>query len=1091
GHGETAMYVTGGMQIDYVTASEMIFTQLLRMNDFILDHDLTVNSVLHASRYRAVSDDIGLLMYATEGTPNVSLLVSSNGHVGIGYGVSYNAGSRVDHFNLYVSGNTGVEGHGETAMYVTGGMQIDYVTASEMISANRMWVGDISSNSLAAIGTTLNVDANSFVVGSGNLSVWDYATVVGRYNATKNVNVSGNPVFVVGGGWDDDNRYNILEVIASDSIHVTPHVKINNDLYVKNRLFVHEVFVTGSNTLYVDSIKSYSSLSGSSVDHNTILFDGHVDFTGDIDVSSIDVSENVMITGNLSIGVSQNNVPFYVKGDSVIQGILAVSNLNVTENIIFPSLLHVDSLVVSHSLLVSQNVSANALFVTDQMKIANVADFTQSFVTISQPLAAENGLSVNNMLYVDTLAPYSDLGTTLNLSHFKSLVLGDARVFGNYSTAWGQDTHAIGTLSTAFGYGTWATGNYSTAWGQDTHSIGTHSTAFGYGTWATGNYSTAWGQDTHAIGTHSTAFGYGTWATEYYSTAWGQDTHAIGILSTAFGYDTWATGNYSTAWGNNNKASNDNATAFGWRTLASGSRSTAFGHDTLAQGWQSTAFGQNTIAQGSQSTALGLGTHALWDNSMVVGQYNITENLSISGNPVFVVGGGEDEDNRYNVMEVFATGNGHGPRVAIYDALYVNEVFVTGDHTLETDSIAHWDDANNELDLLSHVLITPRHKDRTVSYDLPYALSVSGDVFVTGAVYLSSLKDLNGDDWQFEGSHFLSGNNILNEGLYSSAWGMSNISSGDYATSWGYNNDVSGFSPTAWGSSNIVSGNRATAFGDTNQALNDNATAFGWGTIASGSRSTAFGHDTSAQGFQSTAFGRNTIAQGDQSTALGYETQALWDNSMVLGQYNLLTSEFSNITSSTVNGLRFVVGNGSSGSRKSVFEVGDVQAGHSFVYVRDQLAVEGKLLGVGAYSFSVENGPSYFGDDLTVYGTFTNSSDVSLKKDIHSLDTVLSKVLNLRPVSFRWEDVNKGAAIQYGFIAQEVEELFPSLVVTSLRTGDKALKTMQFTSLLVKSVQELHGIISSQQSEIEQLKRDLEGMKSDFESRLSALEASK
>ncbi|MEK9656802.1 MAG: hypothetical protein VW378_00300, partial [bacterium] len=99
-------------------------------NDLLVSRNLTVNSTVYASRYRAVSDDIGFLMYATEDTPNVSFLVSSNGHVGIGYGVTYNAGSGVDRFNLYVSGNTGVEGHGKTAMYVTGGMQIDYVTAS-------------------------------------------------------------------------------------------------------------------------------------------------------------------------------------------------------------------------------------------------------------------------------------------------------------------------------------------------------------------------------------------------------------------------------------------------------------------------------------------------------------------------------------------------------------------------------------------------------------------------------------------------------------------------------------------------------------------------------------------------------------------------------------------------------------------------------------------------------------------------------------------------------------------------------------------------------------------------------------------------
>ena len=60
------------------------------------------------------------------------------------------------------------------------------------------------------------------------------------------------------------------------------------------------------------------------------------------------------------------------------------------------------------------------------------------------------------------------------------------------------------------------------------------------------------------------------------------------------------------------------------------------------------------------------------------------------------------------------------------------------------------------------------------------------------------------------------------------------------------------------------------------------------------------------------------------------------------------------------------------------------------------------------------------------YGTgWGYSSDVALKTDIVAHEPVLDRVTKLRPVRFRWRaDGSDGS----GFIAQEVEGLFPDLV---------------------------------------------------------------
>jgi trimeric autotransporter adhesin len=81
-------------------------------------------------------------------------------------------------------------------------------------------------------------------------------------------------------------------------------------------------------------------------------------------------------------------------------------------------------------------------------------------------------------------------------------------------------------------------------------SIGNYSTAFGWGTVASGAFaSVAMGWGTRATGSTSTAMGGSTTASGYGSTAMGQATTASGQFSIAMGRDTRASGNYSTAMG--------------------------------------------------------------------------------------------------------------------------------------------------------------------------------------------------------------------------------------------------------------------------------------------------------------------------------------------------------------------------------------------------------------------------------------------------------------------------------------------------------------------------------------------------------------
>jgi hypothetical protein len=87
-------------------------------------------------------------------------------------------------------------------------------------------------------------------------------------------------------------------------------------------------------------------------------------------------------------------------------------------------------------------------------------------------------------------------------------------------------------------------------------------------------------------------------------------------------------------------------------------------------------------------------------------------------------------------------------------------------------------------------------------------------------------------------------------------------------------------------------------------------------------------------------------------------------------------------------------------------------------------------------AFSVINAASstlfQIGDDGngTMLGTLVQGSDQRLKTNIQSLDgtTTLEDVMNLNPVTFNWINPAQGTSQQVGFIAQQVQQVFPQLV---------------------------------------------------------------
>ena len=92
--------------------------------------------------------------------------------------------------------------------------------------------------------------------------------------------------------------------------------------------------------------------------------------------------------------------------------------------------------------------------------------------------------------------------------------------------------------------------------------------------------------------------------------------------------------------------------------------------------------------------------------------------------------------------------------------------------------------------------------------------------------------------------------------------------------------------------------------------------------------------------------------------------------------------------------------------------------------------------------------------NITAFSSFYFSSDSNLKYDIYKINNSLEKIEKLRPVSFNWKKNNE---YEIGFIANEVEEIFPNLIKEE---EYKMIKEHKLIPYLVDSIKTLKNRIT-------------------------------
>jgi hypothetical protein len=120
------------------------------------------------------------------------------------------------------------------------------------------------------------------------------------------------------------------------------------------------------------------------------------------------------------------------------------------------------------------------------------------------------------------------------------------------------------------------------------------------------------------------------------------------------------------------------------------------------------------------------------------------------------------------------------------------------------------------------------------------------------------------------------------------------------------------------------------------------------------------------------------------------------------------------------------------------------------------------------------------GCTLSDGGVIACSSDLNLKKNISDLDVGIEELLAIRPVNFQWKSEDNLAVLTKGFIAQEVELVFPDLVRND-SVGHKTLNQIGLIPVIIQAIKDMwqrlednFALDADQSAEIEALRARIE-----------------
>ena len=167
------------------------------------------------------------------------------------------------------------------------------------------------------------------------------------------------------------------------------------------------------------------------------------------------------------------------------------------------------------------------------------------------------------------------------------------------------------------------------------------------------------------------------------------------------------------------------------------------------------------------------------------------------------------------------------------------------------------------------------------------------------------------------------------------------------------------------------------------------------------------------------------------------------------------------------------------GSALAISSIGVL--GHSEGHTGAKFGILGTTSGTSPTRFGV-----YCDGNGAYTGSWSSVSDLKFKKNIQRMEEgLLSKIMQLSPKTYEmrtkeFERMNFNEGKQFGFIAQELQEIFPELVSQAvhpaLDNGESieylAIDYISLMPVLVQGMQEQQHLIEQQQKTIEQLEKN-------------------
>lgn len=362
-------------------------------------------------------------------------------------------------------------------------------------------------------------------------------------------------------------------------------------------------------------------------------------------------------------------------------------------------------------------------------------------------------------------------------------------------------------------------------------------------------------------------------------------------------------------------------------------------------------------------------------------------------------------------------------------------------------------------------------------------------------------------------------------GYASTAVGSATTASNDNATAMGRKSTASGSASTAMGYMTTASGqSSSTAMGHETTASGLGATAMGRQTAAGGDFSLAAGRratvrdatatgETGADGNCDQSFGNcgdeGTFVWADTST-VGHFTSTGQDQFLIRARGGMGVNENApetalHIVSSSpdidAQAQIHVEGEETSGAEGTGAAVAFL--GHDgnirrrwgrIVNVKENSTVGNTRARMSFHVRGASGLPQervrIESDGTTVNstGTWATFSDRRMKKDIESIEQPLDRLLSLEGIVFEYidnpeEPILKSGELRMGFVAQEVEEVFPEWVRESA-SGFKQVSMVGFEALAVEAIRKL----SLQQEQMQSKIAARDSRIQELESRLMAAE---